>query len=68
MRVAVVGATGTIGAPVAELLARNRYEVVRVSRRLEPGVDLDDPVSIYAFYDSVGELEAAAAAAQAPAQ
>lgn len=58
MRVAVVGATGTIGAPVADLLARSGHEVLRASRHVEPRVDLDDPASIDRFYDTVGELDA----------
>jgi len=44
MRAIVVGATGTLGSEVADALeARN--EVVRVSRRGDPRVDLAEPAS-----------------------
>ena len=46
MRVAVIGATGTIGAPVVDLLTRSGHEVIRVFRHSNPRVNLDDPASI----------------------
>jgi len=57
MRVAVIGATGTIGAPVVDLLTRSGHEVIRVSRNSNPRVNLDDPASIDAFYNAIGEVD-----------
>lgn len=39
MRVAVVGATGTIGAPLVSALADSGHDVVAVSRRAHPSAD-----------------------------
>jgi NAD(P)-dependent dehydrogenase (short-subunit alcohol dehydrogenase family) len=57
MRVVVVGATGTIGSAVVDALAL-RHDVVRASRSGEPRVDLNEPASIDALFDAVGEVDA----------
>ncbi|MEP7307419.1 MAG: short chain dehydrogenase [Acidobacteriota bacterium] len=57
MRVVVIGATGTIGAPVVDLLSRSGHEVIGVSRNSDPRVNLDEPASIDAFYDAIGEAD-----------
>lgn len=57
MRVAVIGATGTIGSAVAEAL-EPRHDVVRASRRGASAVDLDDPASFDALIDSRRDLDA----------
>jgi NAD(P)-dependent dehydrogenase (short-subunit alcohol dehydrogenase family) len=46
MRVVVVGAGGTLGSAVSEVLAADGHEVVGVSRSSEPGVDLSKPESL----------------------
>ncbi len=56
MRILVVGATGTIGKPVAEALA-SRHEVVRASRTGDPTVDITRPDSIRALYRRLGRLD-----------
>ena len=56
MRIAVIGATGTIGGAVAKALAA-RHEVVPVSRTSNPSIDIAVPASIRAFYDAVGPLD-----------
>ena len=50
MKIIVVGATGTIGAAVADALAA-RHEVVRASRSGQPSVDIDDVESVTALFD-----------------
>jgi NAD(P)-dependent dehydrogenase (short-subunit alcohol dehydrogenase family) len=66
MRVIVVGATGTIGAAVADALDP-AHDVIRVSRRSTPGVDLADPQSISALFSAVGDADAVVCcAASAP--
>ena len=57
MRVVVIGATGTIGAPVVHLLSRSGHEVIGVSRNSDPRVNLDEPASIDALYDAIGEVD-----------
>ncbi len=58
MKVAIIGATGTIGKAVATLLDSKGHEVVRVSRHTQPGVDITNPASIRAFYAALGEVDA----------
>jgi NAD(P)-dependent dehydrogenase (short-subunit alcohol dehydrogenase family) len=57
MRIAVVGATGTIGKAVADALA-GRHDVVRASRKAEVSVDIGDVASIQAFYARLGRVDA----------
>ena len=57
MKILVIGATGTIGAPVAQAL-ETRHEVIRASRtRSELKVDLADPESIRHLYAKVGRVD-----------
>ena len=58
MKVVIIGATGLIGNAVATLLNDKGYEVVRVSRHTQPGVDITDPKSIDSFYAAIGEVDA----------
>ena len=57
MRLVVVGATGTIGSAVADALETAGHEVLRASRSGEVAVNIDDPASIDAMYESVGEID-----------
>ncbi len=57
MKVLVVGASGTIGAGVADALAL-KHEVIRASRSSEVSVDITSPESIAAMYAQVGKLDA----------
>ena len=66
MRVMVVGATGMIGREVADAL-RAGHEVVAVTRKSTPGVDIGDPASVRALYRSVGALDAVVSVAGAAA-
>jgi NAD(P)-dependent dehydrogenase (short-subunit alcohol dehydrogenase family) len=63
MRIIVVGATGTIGKAVAQLLKDKGHEVVGASRSSQPAIDITDPSSIDAFYSQVGEVDAIVSAA-----
>ena len=56
-KVAVIGATGTIGSAVADRFEKH-YEVLRVSRHSTPQVDMSDVDSIRAFYKEAGPLDA----------
>jgi NAD(P)-dependent dehydrogenase (short-subunit alcohol dehydrogenase family) len=58
MKVLVVGATGTIGAVVAEAFAA-RHEVIRASHsRSALTVDLSDRTSIEHLYKTIGRVDA----------
>ncbi|SEF22729.1 short chain dehydrogenase [Variovorax sp. NFACC27] len=57
MRIVLIGAGGTIGRAVAAALA-DRHEVIAVSRRSSPGIDLAEPQTIDALFDAVPEVDA----------
>jgi len=58
MRIVVVGATGTIGKAVAQLLRDKGHEVIAASRSSRPSLDITNPSSMDAFYKQVGEVDA----------
>jgi NAD(P)-dependent dehydrogenase (short-subunit alcohol dehydrogenase family) len=59
MRVVVVGASGTIGGPVADAAEEAGHGVVRVGRSSgDLNVDLADKDSIEALFDAVGAIDA----------
>src|SRR5207249_10377366 len=58
MRVLVVGATGTIGKAVADVLAERGDDVIRASRHADTSVDVADPASIRAMYAAIGWVDA----------
>ena len=62
MRVLVIGATGTIGQAVVELL-RPDHEVLSASRSGEIALDIENPDSIRAVFDRLPPLDAIAVAA-----
>jgi NAD(P)-dependent dehydrogenase (short-subunit alcohol dehydrogenase family) len=64
MRILVVGATGTIGRAVVAALSP-RHEIVAVSRRTRPGVEIAAAASIRALYAEVGRIDAVVSAAGA---
>jgi NAD(P)-dependent dehydrogenase (short-subunit alcohol dehydrogenase family) len=57
MKVVVIGATGTIGASVVELLQAG-HEVVRVSRSGPLRIDMTDPTSIEQLFVAVRDIDA----------
>ncbi len=57
MKVIVMGATGTIGAAVADALAA-RHEVIRASRKSEVRVDVEDPKSVAALFERIEDVDA----------
>jgi NAD(P)-dependent dehydrogenase (short-subunit alcohol dehydrogenase family) len=64
MRIIVVGATGTIGKPLADALAQRGHEVVRVARSSgDFRVDITSRESIEQLFRSVGEFDALISAA-----
>ncbi|WP_327350468.1 short chain dehydrogenase [Streptomyces sp. NBC_01304] len=63
MRILLVGASGTLGTAVRGALSR-RHEVVAASRNGgDVTVDITDPQSITAMYQTVGTVDAVACAA-----
>jgi NAD(P)-dependent dehydrogenase (short-subunit alcohol dehydrogenase family) len=59
MRILVVGATGTIGAALSEVLSARGHEVLRVgSSRGAFTADLADPASLDALYAAAGAVDA----------
>ncbi len=63
MKILLIGATGTIGAAVAQAL-ETRHEVLRAGRtRLALAVDLEDKESIRRLYAKVGRVDAVVSAA-----
>lgn len=63
MRILIIGATGTIGRPIAEAL-EGQHDVIRASHRnADLRVDIADPQSIAAMYDRVGNIDAVICAA-----
>ncbi|KAA3662860.1 MAG: short chain dehydrogenase [Calditrichaeota bacterium] len=57
MKIAVIGATGTIGAALVDLLQKQAYDVIPVSRKSDPGVDIAHPASIEAFFKKIGPID-----------
>lgn len=57
MKVVVIGATGTIGAAVAKLFARE-HEVIGASRHCGTRIDIQDRASIRAFFADLRRLDA----------
>lgn len=64
MKILLIGAAGTLGTSVREVLSERGHEVVTASRT-DPAlrVDITDPDSISAMYDRVGPIDAVASAA-----
>lgn len=57
MKIAVIGATGTIGSAVTSAL-EPVHRVVRASRHGPVKVDMRDPASIAALFESVNDIDA----------
>lgn len=54
MKIVIVGASGTIGAAVSELLAQD-HQVIRVGHSQgDARVDMRDPASIRALFEQIG--------------
>jgi NAD(P)-dependent dehydrogenase (short-subunit alcohol dehydrogenase family) len=63
MRILIIGATGTIGRPVAAEL-KGRHELVLASKnKADEKVDISDPASIRALLKRVGKVDAIVVAA-----
>ena len=58
MKIIVIGATGTIGAAVANALAAKKHEVVRASRQGEVKVNLEEQATIGALFAAVRNADA----------
>jgi NAD(P)-dependent dehydrogenase (short-subunit alcohol dehydrogenase family) len=57
VKIVVIGATGIIGAAVADALAV-RHEVVRASRKSATRVDVEDPASLERLFADVQNIDA----------
>jgi NAD(P)-dependent dehydrogenase (short-subunit alcohol dehydrogenase family) len=58
MKIIVIGATGTIGAAIANALAARKHEVVRASRQGEVKVNIEDQATIGALFAAVRNADA----------
>jgi NAD(P)-dependent dehydrogenase (short-subunit alcohol dehydrogenase family) len=58
MKIVVIGATGTIGAQVVDALSAKKHEVIRASRNGDTKVNLDDPATIRALFETVKDVDA----------
>jgi NAD(P)-dependent dehydrogenase (short-subunit alcohol dehydrogenase family) len=58
MKIAVIGATGTIGSAGTKALEERGHTVLAVTRTSTPALDIEDPASIRAFYEQAGPLDA----------
>ncbi len=58
VKVLIIGATGTIGAAVADALEAGGHDVLCASRNAELSVNIAQPSSIAALYRRVGKLDA----------
>ncbi|MEG0008876.1 MAG: short chain dehydrogenase [Aeromonas sp.] len=58
MKIVIVGASGTVGSAVTELLAQD-HQVIRVGHRQgDAQVDMTDSASIAALFDGIGRFDA----------
>lgn len=58
MKIVIVGASGTVGSAVTELLAQD-HQVIRVGHRQgDAQVDMTDSASIAALFDGIGQFDA----------
>ncbi len=58
MKIVIVGASGTVGSAVSELLAKD-HQVIRVGHsRGDARVDMRDPTSIKSLFAQVGQFDA----------
>jgi len=58
MKIVVIGATGIIGRAVAKALSSNNHEVIGASRNSDVKVTIENPASVGALFDKVGEIDA----------
>ena len=63
MKIIVVGATGTIGTAVSNLLKEKGHQVFAVSRHSSPSVDITDENSVEQLLSQVGTVDAVVCAA-----
>ena len=59
----VIGATGTIGSAISQLLQTKGYEVIKTSRHAENSIDIEDTESIETFFTKTGQIDAIICAA-----
>jgi NAD(P)-dependent dehydrogenase (short-subunit alcohol dehydrogenase family) len=62
MKIIIIGASGTIGGAVSRALA-GRHEIIGVSRKSDPPVDLQRPATVAALFEKVGPVDAVVCAA-----
>lgn len=58
MKILVIGAKGTIGKAVTDVLARRGHEVVGASRTSDLRVDIEDPSTVRALFQRVKDINA----------
>jgi NAD(P)-dependent dehydrogenase (short-subunit alcohol dehydrogenase family) len=58
MRVLIIGGSGTIGRAAVEAFQEFGDEVISVTRSTSPAIDITDPASVRAAFDSLGTVDA----------
>src|SRR5579872_4618801 len=58
MKIVVIGPTGTIGAKVVDALSANKHVVIGASRNGDIKVNLGDPATIRALFETVKDIDA----------
>jgi NAD(P)-dependent dehydrogenase (short-subunit alcohol dehydrogenase family) len=57
MKTLLIGASGTIGSAVSAALAAKGHEIVAVTRKTSPAVDITQPASIAALFERVTGID-----------
>ena len=57
MKVLVIGATGTLGGPIVEALKSKGHEVIGVSRKSTPSVDISKPEELKSFLEGIDPVD-----------
>jgi NAD(P)-dependent dehydrogenase (short-subunit alcohol dehydrogenase family) len=58
MKTLVIGAKGTLGKAVTDVLSKHGHEVVGASRTSELRVDIEDPATVRALFQRVKDVDA----------
>ena len=63
MKILLIGANGTIGKEVKQLLKEKGHEVIEASRSTSPSIDISNPADIEKYFSNLGKVDAIVSAA-----